>query len=60
MNYLSIMYMLGIVAILVGFIWALYMTECQVRARIVQMDREQEKYIKQRDLDRHSEKKKKE
>jgi len=52
--------MLGIVAILVGFIWALYMTECQVRARIVQMDREQEKYIKQRDLDRHSEKKKKE
>lgn len=60
MNYLSIMYILGIVAILVGFIWALYITECRVRERIVQLDRMQEKYIKQRDLERHSEKSEKE
>jgi hypothetical protein len=56
---LFLMNLIGIAIISAGFVWALYRSETRIRNTIQQMDRTQEKYIKQRDLDRHSEKRKK-
>jgi hypothetical protein len=54
-----LMNLVGIAVISTGFIWALYRSESRIRDTIQQMDRTQEKYIKQQQLKLHSEKRKK-
>ena len=47
MNYLFAIYILGIVAIIAGFAWALCRSEANIRKSIQQMDRMQENYAKE-------------